>query len=156
MWKRDKWKDHEILHRSYTPTFFFNFEKILFFSSSKKKSDFFEDFSENMKKSIFQWKIIYDFSLKFLTFFIFQKNFKNFPDFFLRARKKYFFRSWEKKLGYSSDAKIYVLFIYDISRTFWAREPYGMHETKNIFPKIEDLKPPKTEPYQFRWWPGKI
>ena len=61
------------------------------------------------------------------TFFGTEKNLN-----FFFELEKIFFPKLKKKSGYSFDAKIYVLSIYDVSRTFWAREPYGIHWTKNI------------------------
>ena len=47
--------------------------------------------------------------------------------------------------------KIYALFIYDVSRTFWAREPYGIDETKIYF-KIRGSKTHlRPDHDEFRW-----
>ena len=65
--------------------------------------------------------------------------------------EKIFFSKLKKKSGYSFDAKIYALFIYGVSRTFWAREPYGIDETKIYF-KIRGSKTHlRPDHDEFRW-----
>ena len=60
-WKPHKWKEHNFLHRNYTPKFFSTPKKIEHFFDRKNVSDFFDDFFfakigpkiENFRFSIF-------------------------------------------------------------------------------------------------------
>ena len=98
MWKRHKWKDQEILHRSYDPTFFFNFEK-----NFLQKSDNFQKVGKN-KNFIWKFHMIFigNFHMKFLIFSTFWKMSDFSPNCFSMSKKYYFFRSWKKSWDIAS------------------------------------------------------
>ena len=61
--------------------------------------------------------------------------------------KKYFLSELKKKVGYSFCVEFSNLSIHEVFRTFWAREPCGIHWIKKTSPKLKDSCPPKIWPW---------
>ena len=79
---------------------------------------------------IFHWKE--------LTFFTFEKKFKKIQLFVFRSRKNNIFSELRKKLGYSFDAEICPLSIYDVSSAIKALYPCELAKMwkSSVFPPL--------------------
>ena len=114
-WKHHKSRDHNFLHRSYTPQKKSAPKKYFCSDSKKSFSEIFENHRQKFSKSqnVGFWKSRFwsqknvDFFRRFL---IIKKNI------FFRSVDPIFFSKLEKNLGYSFDVKNYILSIYDVFR----------------------------------------
>ena len=115
-WKPHKWKEHNFLHRKYTPNIFSTPKKSQHFSIEKKNR---EKSDKKSKKYIFE-KIIFFENLKILIFGLI------FAIFFRRKNRgeidRHFFSELRKIVGYNFDVKLSDLSIYDVFRAFGARQ----------------------------------
>ena len=153
-WKPHKSKEDKFLHRNYIPKKFSTPKKNL---RSRKKI-----FLENLNFEIFQNpKNFQGKSYDFSWFVI-----ENFPDFENFNNKKtenfstskLFFFGVEKKLGYSFDAEICPLSIYEVFRTIPALQPCQpakMLKNHHFFVKYVDFGPPAGPARQIPRWPAR-